>query len=211
MKPGKNRDGYFTSEDIEEQANAAMDILMEYYPEYEHKFIYDNAPSHLKHPEGSVTARNMPKNIPKPGTNWGIEVSKRDVDGNLEYNTDGSIKKHKIQMQDSVLTDGTVQSLYFPDGHERAGVFKGMAVILEERGFVDARKLRAECKNFKCAPPALNCCCRRLLFNQPDFQDVNTILGAACEAHGFQVIFLPKFHCELNFIEQCWGYAKRLY
>ena len=94
---------------------------------------------------------------------------------------------------------------------ERAGVFKGMAVILEERGFADARKLRAECKNFKCAPPALNCCCRRLLFNQQDFQDVNTILGAACEARGFQVIFLPKFHCELNFIEQCWGYAKRLY
>jgi hypothetical protein len=211
MKPGKNRDGYFTSDDIGEQAQAAMDILTEFYPQYEHYFIYDNAPSHLKRPEGSVTARRMPKFTPKIGNNWGIEAAKRDTAGNLVYNADGSLAKEKIRMGNTVLSDGTVQSLYFPDGHARAGVFKGMAVILEERGYTGAHQMRAECKSFNCAPPALDCCCRRILFNEPDFAHVDTILETTCSARGFQVIFLPKFHCELNFIEQCWGYAKRLY
>jgi hypothetical protein len=36
-------------------------------------------------------------------------------------------------------------------------------------------------------------------------------LETFCKTLGVTVIFLPKFHCELNFIEQCWGYAKRIY
>jgi hypothetical protein len=48
MKPGKNRDGYFTNDDIDEQAHAAIDILTEFYPKFDHVFIYNNAPSHLK-------------------------------------------------------------------------------------------------------------------------------------------------------------------
>ncbi|KAF8150969.1 hypothetical protein B0H34DRAFT_665821 [Crassisporium funariophilum] len=32
-----------------------------------------------------------------------------------------------------------------------------------------------------------------------------------CAACGFHVIFLPKFHCKLNPIKQCWGYSKRTY
>jgi hypothetical protein len=49
------------------------------------------------------------------------------------------------------------------------------------------------------------------LFNQPDFIGVRSILELACESRGFELIFLPKFHCELNPIEQCWGFAKRIY
>jgi hypothetical protein len=138
---GKNRDVYFTSEDIEEQAHAAMDILTKFYSGYEHRFFYDNAPSHLKQPEGSVTASQMPKFTLKPGTNWGIEVSQCDTAGKLVYNADGSIAKEKIWMDDTVLPDGTVQSFYFPEGHKRVGVFKGMATIREEHGFTDACKL----------------------------------------------------------------------
>jgi hypothetical protein len=134
----------------------------------------------------------MPKFTPKIGKNWGIDAPQRDAFGNLVYKPDGSLTKEKVRMSDAVLPDGTVQSLYFPDGHEWAGIFKGMAVILEEHGYKDIR-----------------CCC--ILFNEPDFVHIDTILKATCNAHGFRVIFLPKFHCELNFIEQCWGYAKRLY
>jgi transposase len=211
IRPGKNKDGYFTSDDINKQAEAAMDILTEHFPEFDHSLFYDNAPSHQKRPEGSLSARYMPKFTPKHGSNWGIEVTKRDENGKPLYLPNGTVEKVKVCMSDGTLLNGTSQSLYFPDGHGRAGVFKGMVTILEEHGFRDAQKLRAECKGFKCSPPAVDCCCRRIMFNQPDFAHVKTILETTCNAHGFKVIFLPKFHCELNFIEQCWGYAKRIY
>jgi hypothetical protein len=36
-------------------------------------------------------------------------------------------------------------------------------------------------------------------------------LEEVCEAYRFKVIFFPKYHPKLNFIKQCWGYAKWLY
>jgi transposase len=38
-----------------------------------------------------------------------------------------------------------------------------------------------------------------------------SILEEHCEARGYHVIFFPKFHCELSFIKQCWGYPKWIY
>ncbi|KAG2120944.1 uncharacterized protein F5147DRAFT_562768 [Suillus discolor] len=85
-----------------------------------------------------------------------------------------------------------------------------MATILTERGF-DVKNLKAQCKNFECAAGVTDCCCRCILYSQPDFTNVKSFLETTCKARGFQVIFLPKFHCELNFIKQCWGFVKRLY
>lgn len=50
-----------------------------------------------------------------------------------------------------------------------------------------------------------------MLYNEPDFVAVKSRLEAAAKKHSFKILFLPKFHCELNFIEQCWGYAKARY
>ena len=128
---------------------------------------------------------------------------------------DGSIAKTKIAMQDGCFENGDPQPLYFPPDHPNVnlrGIFKGMAVILEERGFGDVSRLRAECKGFKCAPAETRCCCRRILYTQPDFADVESLLEKHCRDCGIHaILFLPKFHCELNFIEQCWGQAKSIY
>ena len=217
MRPGKAKDGYFSNDDILEQAEEAIRILREFYPQYEHVLIYDNASTHLKRGDGALSARKMPKGTPKAGENWGVEVTKRDpVSGKICYKADGKPEKIKIRMADAHFSDGMPQPLYFPVGHPRAGVFKGMAKILEERGFGDMSKVRAECKGFKCVPPSeiggtQNCCCRCILYNEPDFTNVKSLLEEQCKILGVLVLFLPKFHCELNFIEQCWGYAKRLY
>ena len=63
-------------------------------------------------------------------------------------------------MADATFSTGEPQPLYFPEGHPRAGVFKGMLQILNEHGITGFEKKRAECKNFKCPEGATDCCVR---------------------------------------------------
>jgi hypothetical protein len=188
-----------------------MDILDKGYPDEDHVLVFDNATTHLKREEDALSATKMPKFTLKLGTNWGVTVSEFDEDRNLVHGTDGKVLKTQIRMVNAKFADGTIQSLYWPDGHERAGAFKGMAAILQERGFANMHKLKAQCKDFKCERDATHCCCRHILYNQPDFVDVPSKLKTFCKCRQYHVIFLPKFHCELNFIEQCWGFARQLY
>ncbi|KAI9203394.1 uncharacterized protein BJ171DRAFT_583231 [Polychytrium aggregatum] len=44
---------------------------------------------------------------------------------------------------------------------------------------------------------------------QPDFQKQEPWIDETIHRRGHKVIFLPKFHCELNFIERFWCDAKR--
>lgn len=115
---------------------------------------------------------------------------------------------HKVHITNSVLNDGSPQDFYWQDGHPNAGMFKGMARILEEHSF-DVSMLKVQCKNFNCPQGSTTYCCHQILYNQSDFTDVKSNLETICRLRGFEVLFLPKFHCELSFIEQCWGYAKR--
>ena len=86
------------------------------------------------------------------------------------------------------------------------GVSKGVRSILMERG-----KWRADL-NLKCKEchldPNFACCGRRMLSLEDDFKAQQGWLAETATTLGVSIIFLPKFHCELNFIEMIWGYVK---
>ena len=108
--------------------------------------------------------------------------------------------------------NSVLQDLYFPTDHlAYPGKFKGMKTILEECRLHQFANLHTKCPSFKCADVCENCCCWQVLFNQPDFSLVKSLLEETCSGYSIEVLFLPKFHCELNPIEMCWGCAKWLY
>jgi len=84
---------------------------------------------------------------------------------------------------------------------------KGLRVVLSERGLWRAG-LHLKCKN-GCELGAANCCAVTIMASQPDFIEEKCQLEKIIVAMGHKVIFYPKFHCELNYIENFWGAAKQ--
>jgi len=118
------------------------------------------------------------------------------------------------RMCSGALPNGEVQYFYFTEDHpSMPGWFKGMEWIIRERGLWPEEGLVAQCPDFKCQPgsESTNCCCRCLLFTQPDFTSQKPQLQECIELRGHLCDFYPKYHCELNFIEQYWGAAKFQY
>lgn len=108
---------------------------------------------------------------------------------------------------------GERQSFYFPDDHPQyPGWFKGMEHIIRERGLWPEEGLPVVCTGHKRPEgQAAVCCCRHLLYTQPDFTSQKPLLQEHIEARGHLCDYYPKYHCELNFIEQYWGAAKLQY
>ena len=173
------------------QARMAIEIFKRKWPTEQGLFLYDNATIHKKRSPNALSATKMPKSTlrwePSPG----------------------------IRMRDGILPDGTPQPLYYADDHPRfPGFFKGMEQIIYERGLLPTdRILKAQCGNSlnKCPPGQTMCCCRQILYNQEDFKQQKSLLQELYEDAGHLCMYYPKFHCELNFIEQYWGNAKFRY
>lgn len=52
------------------------------------------------------------------------------------------------------------------------------------------------------------CCASYVLAHEPDFLAQEEWLTQVVHEAGFEIIFYPKYHCELNYIEMVWGWVK---
>lgn len=85
-----------------------------------------------------------------------------------------------------------------------------------ERGLFEQVRLVRGKRLLKCQDcpktidnPDIDCCCHRLLSVQLDFAaGGQEWLEEVITKAGHKIIFFPKYHCELNYIEMIWAFIK---
>ena len=92
---------------------------------------------------------------------------------------------------------------------------KGISTILTERHLweqLSNKRLTCKYCSHELIGPVEKefCCALRCLSVQEDFMKQRIWLKEIVEDRGHRLIFFPKYHCELNFIEMVWGYIKRM-
>ena len=188
------KDNYWTGEKMVEHTGVAIKILKHAFPNCQGFFAFDNASNHCAYASDALISARM--NL-MPG---GKQPLLRD---GWDHNRN---QPHPM-----------VFSQDHPNPTLR-GKAKGIRQVLLERGLwqdgrKDGTRFLLTCPKTKDQPgcdPAFNgeCCATTLLQSQRDFKEQKGWLQELVEAAGHSIIFYPKFHCELNFIERFWCAAK---
>ena len=180
LQPGKNQEGYWTSEHLINQVETkAIPIFEAIFPNCIGLFAFDNSSNHAAFKSDALVASKM--NL-KPG---GKQPKMKDT-----------VFGSNNQRQSMVNENGE------PKGMKQVLIERG---LWEEGLHADCQL----CKDKIDDITRTDCCARRILSLQPDFLAQKSALEEVIIEAGHKCIFYPKFHCELNFIERYWGAAKR--
>ena len=180
LQPGKNQEGYWTSEHLINQVKTkAIPIFEAMFPNCIGLFAFDNSSNHAAFKSDALVASKM--NL-KPG---GKQPKMKDT-----------VFGSNNQRQSMVNEKGE------PKGMKQILIERG---LWREGLHADCQL----CKDKIDDITRTDCCARRILSLQPDFLAQKSALEEVIMEAGHKCIFYPKFHCELNFIERYWGAAKR--
>ena len=186
LEYGKLYEGYWTGELFVKQMREKIIPAFEraHPANYQALFLIDNSQGHGTHAEDALLASRM--NV-RPG---GKQAKMRN----------GWFVKDGERVQ---------QPMVFPVDHPSyPGEAKGIKVVLAERGLLYPN-LKGACTPSCPKDETETCCGRRLLSSQPDFLAQKSLIEEVVTELGHLCIKLPKYHCELNFIEYFWGAVKR--
>ena len=182
------KDKYWRGDDmVDHTVKVAIPIFNAAFPGCQAVFLFDNASNHSSYAANALRVENM--NLHPGG-------------------------KQSILRDGFIHSKGSPQKMTFPaDYHntQLAGKAKGIKRVLKERELWPEQGLLLECpktQDRKGCLPEGGCCARRILEAERDFRDQKGRLQEEVEALGHRVLFYPKFHCELNFIERYWCRAK---
>ncbi|UZO29111.1 uncharacterized protein OCT59_022601 [Rhizophagus irregularis] len=176
LQPGKDREGYWTSEHLIDQVKTkAIPIFKTLFPNCIGLFAFDNSSNHAAFRHDALVASKM--NL-KPG---GKQPKMRNTVFGLNN-----------QYQSMVNENGE------PKGMKQVLIERG----LWKNGLNADCQL---CKDKVDDITRIDCCARRIISLQPDFLAQKSALEEAILEAGHLCIFYPKFHCELNFIERYFG------
>lgn len=193
---GKNKEDYFDSEQLLVQVKKAHVIARVLYPldEINLTFIFDQSTIHKRIASNAIVPHEM--TLKDGGVNQRLARDTVYIDQN------GASHTQKLTTTNA------------------AGVTisRGLLSLCVERG-LDVVGKKVCCDNCKLIaglyddndPERTGCCMRRLFFMQPDIEQPgaqNAVADYFDTLEYCDVVFLPKYHCELNPIERKWSFVK---
>ena len=139
---------------------------------------------------------------------------------NTVFGPDNTIQYMVFQPGDTDLDTG------LPIADNLRGKPKGLKRVLQERGLwrpnlkkqcgrvrkpadIEETEEDIEARTLDQCAEGRDCCAFRIMEQQPDFLTEESLLERIIKEAGHEVIFYPKFHCELNFIESFWAAVKK--
>ena len=172
--PGSNGDAWWDADQLLEQVKHAIEVFERAHPNCVSLFIFDQSSAHGSLPPDALKAFEMNKS----------DGGKQRIQHDTIIPLSNPHPEHR----------GKSQKMTLPDGRP-----KGLHRVLAEHGFNIAH-LKAKC-SLVCSVDSDHCCMARLLSQQDDFKNQESMLETLIKKAGHECIFLPKFHCELNPIE----------